>query len=269
MLTTVIATVAVRTLGLEDKEASNATSGSPATSISVSAKPATADNALKVPALKISRDIGDEDWWAAADPIDVTPEQSAQLYQMKISEPEDYSRWMREHGAVDGEYLDTEITLIGNHPDGVRLMEMRPIVNCSQPLTGTLFYAPNAGESGIVGLGIDLDDPYPTGRIIKPDGTLGDEYFKAKKYDLKLGEKVTLNIHATTQEHYCEYRLQFEFIAGDKTLKRVIDHKGQPFRVTGLLGEPGGNDEYEIEYAGGVSISDPTKKVAWQRVDSA
>jgi hypothetical protein len=127
VLATILGTVASHTFGLADNASNVAssptgskiigtTSASSAGSTTASATPLAADDVLKASSIKLSRNIGDEDWWASADPVDISPEQSAQLYQMGMANPDDYSKWMRER-AVDGQYLDTEITLTGKHPD--------------------------------------------------------------------------------------------------------------------------------------------------------
>jgi hypothetical protein len=95
---------------------------------------------------------------------------------------------------------------------------------------------------------------------------------KVKKYDLEMNEKVTFNVHTTTRKHYCEYKLKFEFLAGEQQLTKTIDNKGEPFRVTGLLLDSSGtvnaNGAYDVAYNGGVGILGPNHEIAWERADS-
>jgi hypothetical protein len=268
VLGAVITAAVLRIAGLNDDKESNATTP---VSASVSAKAAAGRNALQVASLSMPRNIYDQDWWAASGHIEVSAQQSAQLYQTKIDQqdPTAYIKWMRDHDAVDGEILNIEVTLEGKHPDGVRILDMRPVTKCAKPLAGTAFFAPSAGESDVVGLMVNLDDSYPRARVIESDGSPGGDYFKVKKYDLKEKEKVTLNIFSTTHKHYCEFRLLFDLIAGDERVTQIVDNKGQPFRVTGLF--LNGNNElikaaYKTTYDGGVALN-PPQKVAWKRAN--
>jgi hypothetical protein len=182
---------------------------------------------------------------------------------------EQYDRWARAHGGVDDYAVNIKLVLEGNRPAPIRILGMRPIKHCRDPLTGTLFLSPSAGADSSVRIGINLDEPRPIARKLQGGMGLTGDYFAEKTVSLKQGEQQTFQITAATIRSYCEFTLELTILDNGNTITQEIKNGSQPFRVsavktTGEWGSPGIYSSYQALYVGGVLT---TPGGAFVRVD--
>lgn len=151
---------------------------------------------------------------------------------------------MRAAGGVDPSTSTVEVELEGNRPGPVRITDIRAVVQCRQPLDGTLFYNPPQGQSDTVKLGFDLDSPSPIAQYVKRGGgggrymTFYGDYFADHKYTLNQGDQATFRLAASTDKRYCEYRYRFDLIVAGRPGSQIIDDSGQPFKVSAEIIRP-------------------------------
>ncbi len=196
--------------------------------------------------------------------------------ELPVHEGEDTS-WFHENGWVHAADTRVQLVLEGNQDGSVRILGMRPIKDCSEPLDGTLFREPSAGQDDSVLLGFDLDEPDPRPRELDMASlTLGEDYFDSRTVSLDRGEEQTFEISGLTGEHYCEFTLELTVLdARNETVTQVISDDGEPFRVTALTS----GDPFEVEhpyadygalYFGGVGAGyceSGGGDLAWKRAD--
>jgi hypothetical protein len=174
---------------------------------------------------------------------------------------EQYDRWARAHGGVDDYAVNIKLVLEGNRPAPIRILGMRPIKHCQDPLTGTLLLSPSAGADSSVRVGINLDEPRPIARKLQGGMALKGDYFAEKTVSLKRGEQQTFQITAVTVRSYCEFTLELTILDNGKTITQEIKNGSGPFRVsavktTGDWGSPGIYSAYQALYVGGVATRD-------------
>jgi hypothetical protein len=212
--------------------------------------PSVTGPSIKVAALQLEAD--ESSTYVFPEKLDLT---AADL--RVINNPEQYDRWAWEHGGVDDQQVNIKLVLEGNRQQPVRILAMRPLKLCRQPLTGTLLFSPSAGADPSIRVGIDLDEPRPVARKLE-DGQLTGDYFADTTVSLKQGEQQTFQITARTLRQYCEFTLELRILDNGKTITQEIANGSEPFRVsavkaTGEYGQPGRYRSYQAVYVGGVA----------------
>jgi hypothetical protein len=84
---------------------------------------------------------------------------------------------LRAAGSVDLSDLTLRVTLEGRSNQDVRILGIRPVVERTTPLDGTLFFAPSQEGEPSMNMIVDLDDPMPVLRKADENGTPGRPYF--------------------------------------------------------------------------------------------
>jgi hypothetical protein len=97
---------------------------------------------------------------------------------------------------VDDYAVNIKLVLEGNRPAPIRILGMRPVKHCQEPLTGTFLLSPSAGADSSVRIGINLDEPRPITRKLQGGIGLKGDYFAEKTVSLKRGEQQTFQITA-------------------------------------------------------------------------
>jgi hypothetical protein len=137
-----------------------------------------------------------------------------------------------------------------------------------------LFDPAAGGEEPNIDMWIDLDRAHPEAQTISSNGRPNEDYFSKKTIVLGYNESKAIEVSSSTHRHYCEYRLQLVLNVGGKSVTRVIDDNGRPFRVSGMV-----MDEstayprfayYKAVYLGGVARGGKPEGVElgrWTRID--
>lgn len=209
--------------------------------------------------------------WLFAEPVQLTGEQLSRVNQLAATDRDALAQWFRERGGVDPRATHAKIALRGNAVKPVRIMEMRALSKCKAPLTGALALSPPAGEDPTVKVGFDLDQPNPHARIIDESDAWGGPYFTEKTIVLAPDESIVLHIVGATESRYCEFRIEARLLSDGKERTQVIDHNGQPFRVSSYAPKSQpysgtGLSVYQKLYVGGIA-SPPRGQ--WKQVDPA
>ena len=172
--------------------------------------------------------------------------------------------WLIQHGAVATGTVDIQLVVQGNRTDTVRILNIKPAANCTNPLHGTMFYSPSAGSDPITQLNMNLDDPdipasYTENRQVDGmvQGKTISDYFGHNTVSLSNGEQFTFDIHVSTALHYCQFSLDMTVVDGTKTVVESVNNHDAPFRVTALYGKKRDLlptfSRYSVVYLGGVA----------------
>lgn len=204
---------------------------------------------------------GPGDTHVAANPLILSADQLDQLNGFNQTDPA-YQAWFTAHGAVDVDRTDVQFTVEGNRTDLVRIVGIQPVITCSAPLNGTLFYSPAAGDDRSTQLFVNLDSPHSVPSYIAEDSngnfSRGSDFFGTYTVSLKQAEQYTFKVVASTAAHYCTFTLDMTVLAGGQTTVEHISDNGQPFRVTAMIDpdsshpRPGEYSAYSVLYIGGV-----------------
>jgi hypothetical protein len=147
----------------------------------------------------------------------------------------EYWQWMLSRGGVNTDDSPIQFTMRNKSNKSIIVTNMQPAAQCKQPLSATLFYAPEQGAEGDIRLAVNLDDKIPVIR----DRVSGASYFggeDAKIIRLEPGETSTLLIDAITTKYYCQ--LHFNLIVdpedGSSPISESFDNNGKPFEVSAV-----------------------------------
>lgn len=207
---------------------------------------------------------------AISTPLALSASQLASLNSLAEKGSPAYQNWFTSRGAVPVDSAAIELVVQGNRNNSVRIVNMRPIVSCHAPLTGTLFFFPHQGEDATTRLALNLDKPFtPPGYSVGPQ--VRPNYFDHYTVSLKHNEQFTFKIAASTKAHYCEFKLEMTVLDGSRTLVETISDNGQPFRTTAAVYKANNNDacsraRYHDLYVWGVIMH---KEVTWVRANPA
>jgi hypothetical protein len=221
---------------------------------------------IKVVALQLEQD--EDRSFAFAQKLDLGEAELKAISQAHQSqkEPDAYERWAREHGGVDTDPLNIKLILEGNREEPIRILGMRPIKQCQEPLTGTLLNSPSAGADDSIRIGLDLDEPRPVARKVQAGEFTGD-YFAESTVSLKYKEQQTFQIIAKTWRQSCEFTLEFTILDKEETVTQKVANNLEPFRVSTISdsSEPAVYRSYQALYVGGVA--NPLGNGAFVRMD--
>jgi hypothetical protein len=184
-------------------------------------------------------------------PSSFSAEQLAALNAQPWEEQEQ-EQWLAARGAVDMGSTEVRLTVSGNRTERVRIVDITPVSDCSQPpISGALFVSPAAGADAITRLTFDLDDPHPVARKSVSGGGAhrGEPYFAGRTMSLQQGEQQVFIVTATTQLHLCRFELELSVLDGGTKRTQKVDDHGRPFQVTAPLTE---RRQWSQVYLGGV-----------------
>jgi len=145
-----------------------------------------------------------------------------------------FQAWAERVGGVQGSRTDfrlvvqggTEETFIGGIR--ARILERR------EPLSGTGFQCPSAGQAEIRSVVIDLDE-----RATEPSGILVDGGSEKNiAFTVAPGETEVFDLTVHTESRYCKWVLALETTQGGDSGTILIDDHGRPFETTAWGGAP-------------------------------
>lgn len=166
---------------------------------------------------------------------------------------QEFGEWAHENGGTGiSEGTVVSFRLGGYRDRAVRITGMRVEKECGEPLAGTLFYTPTAGDSGHRELALDLDR----------SEDFAVEYFSARDVTLTRGEQETFDVPVTSKTYSCSFTIRASILEGDRRSTLVVDDGGKPFTVTPLLPL----ESYRALYIGGV-LSGGRCPEGWSRQD--
>jgi hypothetical protein len=169
-----------------------------------------------------------------------------------LNDQSEQEQWLVDQGAVDMGSVEVRLALSGNRADVVRIVNMTPVSDCSQPpYSGALFVSPAAGGESITRLSFDLDDPDPVAKTTNvEDGASREEpYFANNTLSLKQDEQQVFIVTATTRLHLCSFDLDLSILENGTIRTQTIDNHGSPFQVTAPLAD---RRQWGQVYLGGV-----------------
>ncbi len=149
---------------------------------------------------------------------------------------------------------DTQLVVQNNLGIPVRILDIDVIKSCTQPLRGTLFYAPGQAAVETIQLGFNLDSPDSDARKIDGENLTNSDphYFADYTVLIAPGAQQVFNLFAQTSNHACVFRYQATVLEGVKKVYQTIGDGPEPFRVTG---EYQAFSKYSVIYAGGLLSS--------------
>jgi hypothetical protein len=187
--------------------------------------------------------------------------------------------WAWAHGGAAVTGIAITLDLRGNRKSPVRIQGMQLAEQCRTPAVGTLFYSPSAGGGHVIKMGFNLDKVHPIAQMDNGGGAgFGKPYFSEETITLAHGEKQQLQVGASTQQHYCAFRIDMAVLAGNRIVHELIGNGKQPFRVTAAPTAPDPilrgqrtikYRAYQRVYVGGVASDTVGCSTKWVGVDPA
>jgi hypothetical protein len=185
--------------------------------------------------------------------------------------------WLMRKGAIATNEISIQIVVRGNRLDPVQVVNITPTATCTQPLHGTLFYAPTAGANNVTQLLLNLDKPqqplsYQEAFTVDGAQELRNipDYFGHYTVSLKRDEPFTFDVMASTGLHYCRFTLRMTVAGEGNTRNEEINDNGKPFQITAAnLSRPGKGtfSGYSALYVGGLAAASSNGN--WRRSDPA
>lgn len=169
-------------------------------------------------------------------------------------------QWFRDIGAVPATPSDTQIQVTNPTDETIRILNMRPDVDCGEPLNGTLFYSPGAGMDTTTRLHYDLDNPTHPAESVG-EGEDRDDFFREVTVSLKPDEQYVFNVTADTTRA-CEFDLIMQLALGSEQLEqRITRNDSSPFFTSSVEMEDYEIlfDRYPTLYLGGVAAPEQAR----------
>jgi hypothetical protein len=168
-----------------------------------------------------------------------------QLNELNALPPEAQHAWLETKGGVSPGVMYVQLTLSGNRSEGVRILDLKPISQCSQPpYSGTLFESPPASLDVSMLVALHLDDPDPSAMYF-PLGATGERpYFLDNTILLQKDQQQVMVVQIETKKSLCSVGLELSVLDSGKTVVQKIDNHGAPFRVTAELGRTAWQQAY-------------------------
>jgi hypothetical protein len=168
----------------------------------------------------------------------------------------DQDNWFFAHGGYEPA-TDTQLVVQNNRNHLVRVIDMKVIKNCTVPLSGTLFYAPDQGGDGEIRLGFNLDSADTEAESAAGWGTSQwkPDYFANYTVSIQPGAQEVFNLRTVVTKYSCTFEYQLTILDGVKKTYQIVKDGGQPFRASALTrghSAMGSYSGYQVMYAGGV-----------------
>jgi hypothetical protein len=181
-----------------------------------------------------------------------------------------YNQWFFERGAY-ATAVDMQLVLQNNRSHLVRILDMNLLKSCQPPLTGTLFFSPDAGADDSIRLGFNLNSPDTEAEAAAgwDISTWKPDYFDNDTVSIQPGAQQVFNVRAVVSNESCTFRIQATILDGTRAVYQVISDGNQPFRITSTA-SPFNNttltfSKYQAIYAGG--IASPNLREEFVRVN--
>ncbi|MFH5878881.1 hypothetical protein [Arthrobacter sp. NA-172] len=160
-----------------------------------------------------------------------------QVDQLNSQSPEAQHGWLESKGGVSPGIMYIQLTLSGNRSEGVRILNLKPVSECSQPpYSGTVFESPPAFLEVSLLVSLHLDDPDPSAMYF-PSGASGERpYFLDNSIFLQKDQQQVMVVQIETKKSLCSVGLELSVLDSGKTVVQKVDNHGAPFRVTAELG---------------------------------
>lgn len=166
----------------------------------------------------------------------------------QLNNASDPVAWLEGRGGVTPDPLIIRLVLVGKRTEPVRILDMKTISTCSDPLDGTLFENPPAGSDESVAINFDLDRTDPEATYTDDKGR-ERSYFPSRTISLAQNEQQVLQIVVSTSKHFCKFRLRLSFLEGsDTNTMEIPRHANKAFKVTAYVPK----SKFETIYLGGV-----------------
>lgn len=153
---------------------------------------------------------------------------------------ERFRSWARKKGGADPNVSFVKLIVQGGRHETVRMVGMRAVIKTrSEPLNGTLLWAPAQGGENVTQLGVNLDESDPVARTVE-HSEFGEPHFTAPYFDtqqtktLNYGEQEVFLIEAHTASHYVEWCLGMDLLIGLQQRSMQVCPEGQNIRTTAV-----------------------------------
>lgn len=143
------------------------------------------------------------------------------------------------------------MTLRGQWPKPVQVVEIRAQVKRFAPLAGTLVWAGAQGGSPIIDIGFNLDEDHVVARTRTEEFTLGKPYADDEQLTVAPGEIVTLDIVAQTRHHYCEWDIHLDLDVDGVREPLVVRDGDRSFQTTAPAARYSARYFYKINASSG------------------
>lgn len=155
-------------------------------------------------------------------------------------------RDMLDSGAFQTDSMQIDLNLTTDWSKQVRLTRIRMVSACGPPATGTLFYSPGGGAPQMIAkVGFDLDKPAPVAREVDDETSrFGGDFFADHVQYVSRNDGYAYRVLVRAQKHFCTFHLEVDTTDGDRSQTIKVDDHGRPFRISGVLTEPG---EYGVQ----------------------
>jgi len=174
----------------------------------------------------------------------------AQITRLGRMEGQEGVAWLEDRGGASPYVVQIQLVIVGNRTQPVRIMNVKTKSECTDPHDGILFHNPPAGADDSEIINFDLDKADPEAKFIDPRDGKEQPYFPARTISLTKGEQQVLLVHAKTDKHFCQFRLQLTVLDGsDTSTIEVPKSDRDAFKVSAEL--PG--TKYKTVYLGGVA----------------
>ena len=182
------------------------------------------------------RDDGTPGAWSYGFAQVLSPADVASYSAVAQSEQQ-YQQWAFGKGGVTADDDRIQIGLRGNENGTVVVQNVGVTKHCEAPLNGTLLYVPPQGQTGDIGIYLDLDQQFP----VPEDPATHESYFgasgDANTITLTHGEVATILLDAVTSRYYCSFSLTLDVETDSgQEVSEVVDNGGKPFQVTAAAG---------------------------------
>lgn len=155
-------------------------------------------------------------------------------------------------GAVDVGQSIHNVILEGRTHRDVAIVDMRArILKRKPPLAGAEIFCASAGAIDAIGVGFNLDEPDPRARRIKDlySRELGPPYFGGGNVvTLRKTEVQPFQIVTFAGRGYIEWEIEARAVIDGKEEELIIDHNGEPFRLTGAAEPTADGQPYQRYY---------------------
>ncbi|WP_329416598.1 hypothetical protein OG802_33540 [Streptomyces sp. NBC_00704] len=184
----------------------------------------------------------------------LSPSQVEALKNENYGQGLTFEDWFHRNAGVPAHDRTISLTISGRSDKQLRITDVDLLkVNCTPPLTGTLFLngGTNGGGAKTKTLFFNLDD-----RLPEPTDENNEPYFARQSITLKKGESETIAAFIRANARSCGFTFRFTIVVpGHEPVKQEISDGGKPFRLTAPAG--GGQehpyDRYRAMYVGGVA----------------
>ncbi|WP_140416339.1 hypothetical protein [Arthrobacter globiformis] len=157
------------------------------------------------------------------------PLSDADIEHLNRMKPNDQVQWLEKNGGTPLGARTLTVTLKGNRTHLVRVTDIRPVSECTEPSRGSLMLTGlgrGATQQSLV-LYLNVGDPTKGAEYYSPETGEKVPFFPQKTITLTNGEEeyLVINLVPSNGEH-CHVQVEFAVTDGNKEVRRRVPHEG-------------------------------------------